>query len=577
MTFCRKCAIPENYPGMSMDETGLCNLCKTFTPPSPEATSKIRESLEEELSQVASKLRKRKYKYHCVVALSGGKDSSYITWLLSKKYKLNVLAVTVDIGFLREQAYKNIPYLTKKLGVDHVFIKEQDLFRTTYKYAFTHNFFSRHEGLACFLCSKLIPNMIIAYAQEQGIPWVARGNFDINAPQLFLDTKKFILTEETFDKFLLDLFSDNKCICTQTNGAQNKKELPLFLHPMNTISDYNAKKVIDELVANANIEEDRFFSEKTTCVISMITMYVYQKIRGYNPYCMDVCNQIRNGIIDKNNVGIQDALMNIANQPETKKLVAQALRDIKEDKMDRIHLKKDLYMPLLDDNKELTPSEYLLQNVIDLESILRQPLLYYPGAGSDFDPFKLFTKNSVVSTVIYCDYVYENVRQAIKKHIYSDLKDYDFLNFRRIEPISLGCRSWRDFWPSEPEAYKSGIPSDAFGLFVEMRLKSDSKVINFIYLCTEAIQTYKILFSNRKIIPTVVVLQDHIGPRNWANFGRENSKLHEVAKSVLPRFLYAADQPRWPGYERVSDKGDAEGGAGNRRALYMYKNKIIVC
>lgn len=328
MDNCKKCFIPGNYPGVSIDDTGVCNLCKAFKPPLPEETFKIRVALEKELSDAASQLRKKKYKYHCAVALSGGKDSSYVTWLLAKKYKLNVLAISVDIGFLREQAYKNIPYLTKKLGVDHVFIKEKELFRMTYKYAFTHQFFSRPEGLACFLCSELIPNMVIAYAREHDIPWVARGNFNINTPQLFFDIDKFIISSKAFGPALLKLLSDKECLYTPTNTEQNKKTLPLFLHPMNTLADYRATRIMDELAAHVGIKKDRFFSEQTTCVISMATMYLYQKARGYNPYCGDVCNQIRNGIIDKDNAGIKDALMNMADQPKTKKLVAQALRSI---------------------------------------------------------------------------------------------------------------------------------------------------------------------------------------------------------------------------------------------------------
>ena len=336
--------MPGNYPGISIDDTGLCNLCRTAKFTSPEATSRLRASLEKELFEAANHLRKKKYKYHCAVALSGGKDSSYVTWLLAKKYKLNVLAVTVDIGFLREQAYKNIPYLTKKLGVDHVFIRERDLFRITYKYAFTHNFFSYHEGLPCYLCSELIPNMVIAFAREHDIPWVARGNFDIKCgrsnlgfcknchclrtSRLFYDIKEFILSKRAFGPGLFKLFSDRECLYTPTNTEHNKKRLPLFLHPMNTVVDYNATKIIEELATHVGIKKDRFFSEHTTCVISMITMYLYQKARGYNPYCMDVCNQIRYGLIDKDNVGIQEALMNMANQPETKKLVVQALRSI---------------------------------------------------------------------------------------------------------------------------------------------------------------------------------------------------------------------------------------------------------
>ena len=70
----------------------------------------------------------------------------------------------------------------------------------------------------------------------------------------------------------------------------------------------------------------------------------------------------------------------------------------------RAQKEKEGRMPLLDDDKNLKPKEYLQQNTIDLEHTLREPSLYYPGAGNDFGPFELFTQNSEISTVIYCDY-----------------------------------------------------------------------------------------------------------------------------------------------------------------------------
>ena len=328
MDSCRNCFISKSFPGVTLDETGLCNHCRAYVAPSPEADAKIRAALEDELAQAAAQLRKKKHKYHCAVALSGGKDSSYITWLLSKKYKLNVLAISVDIGYLQPQAYTNIGLLTQKLGVDHMFFKDEHLFKTIYKYGFTNGFFSKNQGMACSICCKLIPNVILSYCHQNDIPWVAKGNYSIDKPELFLDTGKFILSQEKFDPVLFKFLTNNKVLCAQKDERVDVSALPRVLHPLNTVIGYTAQKVYDELQAHTGITKDHFFSEKTTCVISMVTMYMYQKARGYNPYASDVSNQVRHGIIDKDNVELRDTLLNVADKPETKELVKKTLKSI---------------------------------------------------------------------------------------------------------------------------------------------------------------------------------------------------------------------------------------------------------
>ena len=328
MDNCKKCSLSAKTPGVTIDSSGLCNHCRSFVPPSPEETFKFRSNLEKELALAAGQLRGQKHKYHCIVALSGGKDSSYTAWLMAKKYKLNVLAITVDIGYLQEQAYHNISSLTKKLGIDHIFIKEESLFNSVYKHGFSGKFFSKEEGLACSICCKLIPNVILTYAMEHNIPWIALGHFRLKEPKLFLDTKKFILSLEKFDPVMSRLFSSNKSLCTQANAPSPEKELPAILNPMNTLVDYSAKKVYEDLETHTGIAKEGFYSEKTTCLVSMATMTFYKKARGYNPYAADVCTQIRNGIIDKDDAGIQHGLTDMVDLPENKKLVTKVLKSI---------------------------------------------------------------------------------------------------------------------------------------------------------------------------------------------------------------------------------------------------------
>ena len=234
---------------------------------------------------------------------------------------------------------------------------------------------------------------------------------------------------------------------------------------------------------------------------------------------------------------------------------------------------KDREIPLLDNKTFLTPREYLQKYVIDLRYILKEPSLYYPGAGGDVDPFKLFVEESDVSTIIYCDYYSRDVRRFYN-NINTELDGYNIKNKRCIDPAFLGCSTWEDFWPCDPAArIGTAVPRYAFGMLSEIYSKRSNKRVNFIYLCAEAVQTYKILFSNNKYSPAVVVIQDHGMGGNWTRFGGRKSRLYEIAQPALPQMLYVHGDDVWPGYAAVSQDGEPEGMHGFNRKLYIFKKR----
>lgn len=232
----------------------------------------------------------------------------------------------------------------------------------------------------------------------------------------------------------------------------------------------------------------------------------------------------------------------------------------------------------------LYPKEYLRANFggraqkMDLEIVLRLPTLYYPGAGEDFGPFKLFSRYSAISTVIYCDYQYGSfINTAGEAGIREELNEYKVVSEGGLSPTSFGQKSWEEFWPAVPNSRGFASPRGAFGAWALLCLCPKEtgviKMINFIYLCTEATQTYDILFVKRKIKPMAVVIQDHGLGGGWTVFGGK-SKLYDIARSALPPLLYLSDNTNvWPGYKRVSDCGEPEGMHGNKRALYSLNSK----
>ncbi len=81
--------------------------------------------------------------YDVLMCYSGGKDSTQTLAVLKEEYGLSILAVSLDNGFLSNQASQNIRTVVEKLGIDHIFFKPRfdmlvKIFRHCAKTTFTH-------------------------------------------------------------------------------------------------------------------------------------------------------------------------------------------------------------------------------------------------------------------------------------------------------------------------------------------------------------------------------------------------------------------------------------------------------
>lgn len=112
---CSNCVL-EEIPGLIVfDEKGVCNQCR-------EHVNLTYEGEEEFLRQVKAAKNKGS-RYDCAVALSGGRDSSYILLKLVKDYKLKVLAINYENPMTHPIARANIENAVRILGVDLVSYK----------------------------------------------------------------------------------------------------------------------------------------------------------------------------------------------------------------------------------------------------------------------------------------------------------------------------------------------------------------------------------------------------------------------------------------------------------------------
>jgi hypothetical protein len=109
---CSRCVLPETMPFIDFDSDGVCNYCRTHRP----AHLLGREALE----QAVASHRSSDGSPDCLVAFSGGRDSSFGLHYLKRELGLNPIAFTYDWGMVTDLARRNQARLCGRLGVEHI-------------------------------------------------------------------------------------------------------------------------------------------------------------------------------------------------------------------------------------------------------------------------------------------------------------------------------------------------------------------------------------------------------------------------------------------------------------------------
>ncbi|MFA6254812.1 MAG: hypothetical protein WC675_02110 [Patescibacteria group bacterium] len=111
---CTKCILPETFPGINFDEQGVCNLCRNH--------QKNQVKGEDALQIFTSKYKNNSGKPDCLVAFSGGRDSSYGLHYIKNILKMNPIAFTYDWGMVTDLARRNQARICAKLGIEHIIV-----------------------------------------------------------------------------------------------------------------------------------------------------------------------------------------------------------------------------------------------------------------------------------------------------------------------------------------------------------------------------------------------------------------------------------------------------------------------
>lgn len=112
---CTKCLLPETFPFIEFDESGVCNYCRNY---------KIKNQPKplDDFKKIIEPYRNRNGKPDCIVPFSGGRDSTYSLHIVKEILGLNPIAYTYDWGMVTDLARRNIARVCGKLGVENIIV-----------------------------------------------------------------------------------------------------------------------------------------------------------------------------------------------------------------------------------------------------------------------------------------------------------------------------------------------------------------------------------------------------------------------------------------------------------------------
>ena len=116
---CSNCVMDTSDSAIEFDASGVCDHCRSFYSqilPNWHTDARGLRQLERIVRDI--KTRGRGRDFDCIIGMSGGIDSSYLTYLAKERFGLRPLVFHVDAGWNSQEAVNNIERLVDGLSLD---------------------------------------------------------------------------------------------------------------------------------------------------------------------------------------------------------------------------------------------------------------------------------------------------------------------------------------------------------------------------------------------------------------------------------------------------------------------------
>lgn len=301
MQICNQCVLDSHYPGITFNEAGTCNYCVRSRGAVEQGT--LRKKYELKFLEVVERY-KGKRTYDCLLAYSGGKDSTFTLDLLKNKYHLRVLAVTFDNWFQSETARENIRNVIMRLNMNHIYITPgYELFKQIMQVAVNASLFPpkalERATSICTTCLSLIRFTCIRMAIEMDIPMVITGLSPGQAPiatsVLRLNAKMLRSMQEVVAGILRSHLGDEvNVFFLEERHFSREDAMPYNVNPLSFLN-YNEKEMYDVISKLGWRMPEDTDSNSTNCLLNALANTIHQEHLGYHPYAFEIAGLVRDG------------------------------------------------------------------------------------------------------------------------------------------------------------------------------------------------------------------------------------------------------------------------------------------
>jgi predicted PP-loop superfamily ATPase len=305
MEICTNCVLPSTFPGIYFNEQGICNFC---------GECKDKEKIAEEKKIYFDKFTalleqvKGKSDYDCTLSYSGGKDSTYTLYLLREVFKLKVLALTFDNGFIPEQAFKNIRTVTENLGTDSIIFKAnfqvmKKIFRTAVEKEMYSPKTLERASTICTSCIGLAKFSLLKIAMDKKVPimvwgWTY-GQAPIRSSIMKTNPSFFRATQDALRKPMEEAGGESvKRYFLSEEQFSNSDAFPYNASPL-AFLDYNEKNILDKIAELGWKAPKEVDSNSTNCFLNSFANQFHVKKYGFHPYAFEIAGMVRSGLMPR--------------------------------------------------------------------------------------------------------------------------------------------------------------------------------------------------------------------------------------------------------------------------------------
>ncbi|UXX81424.1 non-ribosomal peptide synthetase [Roseovarius pelagicus] len=293
---CARCGLPDDVPGVAFDEGRICQTCREYDRVAPVARSWFRTEDDLAARQPVARAHATG-KYDCMHLLSGGKDSTYALYRLID-LGFTPYALTLDNGYISEQAKDNIRRIVDELGIDHEFAT------TPAMNAIFRDSLATHSNV-CNGCFKTIYTLATNRALKLGIPLIVTG---LSRGQLF--ETRLIPQQFALDRFDPDAIDQavlrarrsyhriddvaNRLLDTRAFREDAMFEQIEYLDFYRYI-DVDLTTMLDYLTKRTPWLRPEDTGRSTNCLINAAGIHTHKIEQGYHNYAVPYAWDVRLG------------------------------------------------------------------------------------------------------------------------------------------------------------------------------------------------------------------------------------------------------------------------------------------